>query len=243
MPVLGRLPTPVAAAAMLLAMVVALWTARARACSCAQEPASKRLAQVDAVFEGRVLAVTRVAPSTGPDEPGAGALRAAVEVVRTWKGANHKRVTVMTPESGSECGVGLEAGRSYLFFATGKRDVFITGLCDGTRVREQADMDVAELGPGVTPSAEDPGRPSEPAPREPRGGASTSPAPGSGGCAGCVASASGQPGGVASARTAMLAAISLAAATRMRRRSEREQPRRQRRPAHRDPRDAHAAPA
>jgi hypothetical protein len=195
------------------AALVTATPGRARACSCRAATLAERLERADAVFEGRVLSVTRVPPPAGRDAPGAGALRAEVEVVQTWKGADRERVTVVTAEAGARCGVELTAGRSYLVFASADEDALATGLCDGTRLREDAEDDVAALGAGVTPvdiapgADEAPGRGgsgagrgrragrdeadgdaprrAEPSLRERRRGARTIP-PGSGGCAGCA---------------------------------------------------------
>jgi hypothetical protein len=182
-------------------------------------PVSERLARADAVFEGRVVAVTHAA-SHGDREP-PGALRASVEVVQTWKGADRERVVVTTSASGETCGVELEVGRSYLFFATTSGDLLVTSLCDGTRPREQTDDDVAELGAGVTPVDIEPGpthagdrsrrgasrtlaagqpgavdvragRRLEASLRERRRGVAATPPPGSGGCAGCAVTVHGR---------------------------------------------------
>jgi hypothetical protein len=149
------------------------------ACSCEPTDLAARSDAAAAVFEGRVRAVAR----EGSAEVGPSRLRVTLEVVQTWKGADAEEIVVTTMTDSAACGVPFEPGRSYLVFAASDgANALSTGLCGGTKPREEADEDVAALGAGVTPvEVQD-------APARAR----TTP-PGAGGCASChIGAASGR---------------------------------------------------
>ncbi len=159
-----RLSATLASLALLLA------ADPARACSCMEIDVQGAVAQADAVFEGRVLAIEREG----------GTVRATLAVVQQWKGVESERVVVETAADSAACGVAFAAETSWLVYAEREGDRLRAGLCSRTARIEDAEEDVRALGAGVVPVDIGPGDGvEEEEPDEP---------PARGGCASCSAS-------------------------------------------------------
>jgi hypothetical protein len=154
---------------------------RSFACKCAPPPAvPEALQQASAVFEGNV---TQVAPAEE-------VLEVTLRVTRAWKGISTETVRVRTRKDTAACGVAFETGRSYVVYAnqSAAADSAIpleVLRCGRTRLAEESDEDLAQLGLGVVPvAARDPA----PAATADTGSAPAQPPaidPAAGGCAGC----------------------------------------------------------
>ncbi len=114
------------------------------ACDCeVPKSALKALKQVNFVFQGEIIKHESSGSLIG------GETVAFVNVDRVWKGLNESEILVYT--DWSTCGFKFEDGKSYLFYAyerSGKP--FITN-CSKTKLLEQADDDLKELGQGRFP--------------------------------------------------------------------------------------------
>lgn len=171
----GHFAVAVAAAAA----VDTLGPSPASACSCmAPPPPAEALAESDHVFEGRVTAIDQTDAGAAADPRGdgdlagggappppplPGALTVTFEVVRTWKGADAEKFSVVTAGNTAACGFPFEEGETYLVYATaGDHDedgadddvegpLPGTGLCSRTKAIPDAGEDLAALGAGVVP--------------------------------------------------------------------------------------------
>ncbi len=136
-----RGPLPFLATLTLLSLGHLGAATRAAACSCAQRSPEEAARQAAAVFEGRVVAIDRVADT----------LVARLRVTRAWKGVRAEEVTVRTPTEPSLCGVALRPESYWLIYAEGDEGTLRTDLCQRTRPADDAAEDFAWLGAGVTP--------------------------------------------------------------------------------------------
>lgn len=124
------------------ALLTAVFTSPASACSCLPSTEGQRFHQASYVFDGVVLSETLEAgdPSYAHDDR----YRYAVAVGRVYKAAMPSQVDVITYASGGLCGIRLRPGVEYVVFAHG--DVadgrVESHLCSGTRP--------ASAGPPVT---------------------------------------------------------------------------------------------
>lgn len=147
----GHRRSRLSTAALVLALAVAGVAASsndARACSCRELSPAEAREGADAVFEGRVEAIS-ASESSGV---GPAPMHVTLRVVRTWKGVDQERVVVRTASSGAMCGYPFEPNRSYLVYAHRTDDHGLrTGLCDRTQPIEEAGEDLDELGAGITP--------------------------------------------------------------------------------------------
>lgn len=124
--------------------LVAMWFSpeSARACSCmAQDPAAA-FEGAASVFEGRVLSI---------EPAGEMQLEVRIRVVRTWKGADAEEITVTTPAQSAGCGYGFEVEHHYLIYSDAGEEHESVSLCSNTKPIEQAEAELADLGPGATP--------------------------------------------------------------------------------------------
>lgn len=161
-------------AALFVAAFAQFTATRAYACDCpAQSPTDAFSASV-AVLEGRVL---RVSPAVV--EEGAATVAVELSVVRTWKGAEHERITLHTAAHADACGFSFARDESYLVYATEHADHLWVDRCGRTRLIAEASADLKALGLGVTP-VEPKNEAKKQRPAEP---------PAQGGCAGCTVGA------------------------------------------------------
>lgn len=124
------------------ALITAVFTSPASACSCLPSTEGERYERATHVFSGVVLSETMEAgdPATIYDDK----YRYAVAVHTEYKGDVPRWVDVVTSTSGSMCGIRLYRGTKYVVFAHGDpadRRVE-SNLCSGTRP--------ASAGPPVT---------------------------------------------------------------------------------------------
>jgi len=159
--------------AMILVAAAWLLPSAAAACDCAPPGVEGARRMAYAVFEGYVREVA--------DQPG-GLQRVSFEVVRTWKGLSNSEHVELRLTGTASCAVGFERGQSYLVYATGEQDALTTSRCSGTKPMSEAELDLQQLGMGVTPFSprELPEKPSEPEDTH---------APARGGCASCAVGA------------------------------------------------------
>lgn len=113
--------------AALLAVVTGLWALDAQACRCRPLPLAEYYAKADHVFfatlSGFVLDTDAVALDFAIRRP-------------VYKGGDTPRAWTTAPHSAA-CGLPLQAGRTYLVFATDddtRPGVAHTGTCDGSRM-------------------------------------------------------------------------------------------------------------
>ena len=142
-------------AAILLALTVLLVAAalhastdQAHACSCVPPPPPQQaLAKSEAVFAGKVVAVSGLPPggynSTDPRV-------IAFKVSTVWKGPSYETLFITTPLSEASCGFTFVEGEEYIVYAWKGIDIL---LCSRTKLIGQADEDFAALGAGSTPEA------------------------------------------------------------------------------------------
>ena len=129
----------------LLLLVAFLWLGAetASACSCAPaRSAADELERSTAVFSGKVVEIRSRKQS--------GNIFRGVEVVfrveKAWKGVKGRTVSVFTASHGAACGYGFTQGRTYLVYAYGAADGWLsTNICSRTRRLKDAREDVNEL--------------------------------------------------------------------------------------------------
>ena len=111
------------------------------ACDCAVPPPPKEaLKKATAVFSAKVVKIEE-----------AGLQRSVtVEVLRTWKGVDEKKIVVSTAKSGASCGYGFQEGKTYLIYAyqEEKAPMLRVSLCSRTQAIDKAEGDLKELGEG-----------------------------------------------------------------------------------------------
>src|SRR5262249_11011878 len=104
---------------------------------------------------------------------------ASMDVVQTWRAAEHEHVVVVTAPNEAACGFTFEVGRSYLVYASSvEGEAYRVSLCSRTRRMEDADDDRSLLGAGVVPGSTEAAPADAPAARVP---------PTRAGCASCSA--------------------------------------------------------
>ncbi|MEU4765261.1 hypothetical protein AB0H12_18580 [Actinosynnema sp. NPDC023794] len=124
------------------ALLAAVFTSPASACSCLPSTEGQRFHQATYVFDAVVLSKTLEAgdPSVTYDDK----YRYTVDVGRVYKADVPSQVDIVTPASGAMCGISLYQGTEYVVFAHG--DVsdgqVESHYCSGTRP--------ASAGPPVT---------------------------------------------------------------------------------------------
>jgi hypothetical protein len=187
-----------------LALLVLAAPERARACSCMAQEQPQAFDEAVSVFEGRVVSVSQ------PDAENQ--ISVELDVVRTWKGADAERVTMLTASNSAACGFGFEPTQSYLVYTYEADGHERVSLCSRTAAIEsdQARADVAAMGAGVTPveiSDDDDGAGEQLAPP-------VSPEPSRGGCASCAAH---PHSGSSASAWALLSLVALALLSRGRR--------------------------
>jgi len=131
-----------------LVLPVAFQPARARACSCATQTREQAFESAAAVFEGRVIEITRskARPDGGPPR-----VRVTLLVVRAWKGVQTERMTVLTAGDEAACGFGFREGESYLVYAQKGGSLPGVSLCSRTRPMAEAGEDIDAMGIGEVP--------------------------------------------------------------------------------------------
>lgn len=190
--------------ALVLALSFALPRA-AWACECVPPPPpAQALSAADAVFEGRVRAVT-----TGTFETSQGGALPGREVrllvLRAWKGATAgDEVTLRTGMSQADCGFAFAEGSSYLVYARRlPSGELSTNICSRTRASALATEDFAALG---APSSEGGPAPFEVA-TAPRPTHAAVPSTTRVGCAGCASTTGRSMSAVPLALVATLATL------------------------------------
>lgn len=141
------------------------------ACSCAPSSIDEARQQADAIFLGNVIAVdrhikasqgmrvrlTRPFPFVALDRQWGrftGPSHVTFELNQAWKGAAQQRVTIEALEqNGVNCGYSFEVGQPYLVYARDTGATLEHILCGRTRTVQEAQADVAALGPGFAPPA------------------------------------------------------------------------------------------
>ncbi|ROP41597.1 hypothetical protein [Saccharothrix texasensis] len=124
------------------ALLTAVFTSPASACSCVPSTEGERYERATHVFSGVVRSETLEAGD--PASPYDDKYRYAVAVRTEYKGDVPRRVDVVTPTSGGLCGIRLYPGVEYVVFAHGdSADGRVEShYCSGTRP--------ASAGPPVT---------------------------------------------------------------------------------------------
>lgn len=133
---------------ILLSIFLLVWSMplerKAHACSCIELPSvSEAKEQSDAVFIGTITDITDVGIQR----------EVTIDVREAWKGVETKTIKIYTGFNDGDCGLPIEIGESYLFYATdrseGNDDGFLTSnICTRTTAEANAMEDLKELGAG-----------------------------------------------------------------------------------------------
>jgi hypothetical protein len=146
----------------LIAGMLSARVPRAYACSCVTQEVSEeenihqKFERADAVFAGKALNSSD--PETDTDE-----LSIRFQVLKVWKGPVSPILTVNNDPS--TCGLSIVEGSEYLVYAYGGQNHLKIGLCTGTTLLRDTDLDLEVLGTGIVPTDE-PG-PNLPVPFDP----------------------------------------------------------------------------
>ena len=112
---------------------------------CAPPSPQEALAKSEAVFAGKVVAVSGLPPSGyNSTDPRV----VAFKVSAVWKGPSYETMFITTPLSGASCGFDFIEGKSYIVYAWNGVDVL---LCSRTKLSDNARDDFATLGEGSSP--------------------------------------------------------------------------------------------
>ncbi|QFZ18981.1 hypothetical protein [Saccharothrix syringae] len=116
------------------ALLTAVFTSPASACSCVPSTEGERYQRAQHVFSGRVTAVET--EQNDPSTVGDDRYRFRVEVQTEYKGDVPPAVDVLTSIHSGTCGITMSTGSDYLIFATGdSSDARVeTNYCSGTRL-------------------------------------------------------------------------------------------------------------
>ena len=129
------------------AVVMLVTSQDAHACSC-DPPVStdQEYDRVDYVFAGEVAEIG------DPDSDDY--LDVLFEVSESWKGVDHRKITIGTPAYGDACGFDFNEGGEYLVYASDNDARYgpdiVTGICDRTNSLALVDEDLVVLGTGTT---------------------------------------------------------------------------------------------
>lgn len=116
----------------------------AHACSCMElPPVSEAKEQADAVFSGEVTSIQDKGVRR----------EVTIDIQEAWKGVERNPIKIFTGFNSGDCGLPIEIGESYLFYATdfgeGEDNVFLTStICSRTTKMAAAMQDIKELGAG-----------------------------------------------------------------------------------------------
>lgn len=143
-PVWFRRATILLAACQLSTLAV---TAPAHACQCGALPSpAEALKDADVVFEG--TAVERWPILIEIDDHRIPTQRYTFRVLRVWKGGSKK--TIALADTGGNCSYSFADGKTYLVFATKFRYPYHSStICVPTKPIQDAEGDLAVLGPGA----------------------------------------------------------------------------------------------
>ena len=127
----------------------------AHACSCGELTIDEAFAAADAVFVGSLTEVRR-SPATSTDAPA----RFIFDVDRVLLGDVYETQSIVSPVSGSSCGIEVQMNTSSIIFARSDEQGFDLGLVDGEYSSTLCDgnvpaasASVAALGDGMSPLA------------------------------------------------------------------------------------------
>lgn len=115
-----------------------------KACSCIEAPAvSEAVDQSDAVFLGTVTSIKKHASNR----------EVTIDVKESWKGIESKTLTVYTGFNSADCGLTVDTGKNYLFYATNSSEdagdvVLTSSICSRTATEFNASEDLKILGSG-----------------------------------------------------------------------------------------------
>jgi hypothetical protein len=117
------------------------------------------LALATAVFAGTVADVQLPG---GVVQSSADPTQIILEVSQVWKGPEFTNLVVSTAQSSASCGFEFEFGRDYLVYASGDETNLQVSLCSRTRLLDDAEEDLTELGEAITPATANPDLPADP---------------------------------------------------------------------------------
>ncbi len=137
---------------LLLVIIVSMLTIEtesAYACSCAPPgPLEEELTNATVVFTGKVVDLAESIGGFGPISS------ADPMKVTFWKGSVSQTTTITTARSGSSCGYTFEKGGEYIVYAHGPENNLSVSLCSRTQPLATAEDDLAVLGVGAEPLAD-----------------------------------------------------------------------------------------
>ena len=126
----------------------------ASACSCLPTTPQQSLKNSREVFAGKVIDIVDQSDRNPETSDSLGGFKVIFEVSKVWKGKLEKQQVVLTSDSSASCGYNFEKGKEYLVYANGQGTQLQTGLCSGTTLLANAQRDLAVLGRGKTPTAQ-----------------------------------------------------------------------------------------
>ncbi|WP_020617324.1 hypothetical protein [Paenibacillus daejeonensis] len=136
---------------MLMGSFMLLAPTQALACSCVErlDPEAE-LARADAVFVGTIVKSKPQRQQEGMTGPIVNRQANLFEVQSSWKGVEQSQQIVYDTAYLSSCGMNLMEDATYLVYALEIDGELVTSFCSRTVGIEQAEEDLAALGPGYT---------------------------------------------------------------------------------------------
>lgn len=139
--------------ALFITMFLLIWMLpeekQVHACSCMRPPpVSESVEQSDGVFIGKVTAIVDEQSNR----------RVTIDVSEAWKGVDTQVVEILTGFNSADCGLPVEVGESYLFYAnyfgqaedenSDEKKWLTSTICSRTATETNAASDLKELGEG-----------------------------------------------------------------------------------------------
>lgn len=136
---------------MLMSIVVLLAPQQALACSCVErlDPEAE-LARADAVFVGTIVKSKPQRHQEGMTGPTEYRQANLFEVQTSWKGVEESQQIVYDDGYLTSCGMNFMEDMTYLVYALEIDGDLVSSFCSPTVGIEQAEDDLAALGPGYT---------------------------------------------------------------------------------------------
>ena len=120
----------------------------AEACSCIMPgPPCASYWQVDAVFSGKVTAISSVvsAPAEDSQSPWPRMRRVTLAIESAFRGVEGRSVELLTGQGGGDCGYNFVSGERYLVYAHRSDRGLVATICSRTRLMKDAAEDLAYI--------------------------------------------------------------------------------------------------
>lgn len=129
-----------------IVLVCLVTCSRSEACSCiAPGPPCASYWQTDAVFSGKVTAISELSRVKDTQAPWPSMRRVTIAIESAFRGVEGKSVELLTGMGGGDCGYNFVPGERYLVYAHRSQRGLIATICSRTRLLKDAAEDLAYI--------------------------------------------------------------------------------------------------